>query len=157
MGQVASPVERSLLWYWVANLLVPGVGLILCRREWLGVAVATVFGVCGHVALAGWFIAPAAIPTWLAVGVSILAGGSWVLGQHLLRQRIREWRRELAALPPLLSEAAAHMADGRLEAAAAVIDDAMKIDDQNADVHLLQGRLTRARTGQAEAHRGEAR
>jgi len=157
MGQVPSSAGRSRFWCWAANLLVPGAGLILCRREWLGVAVATVFGLCGQVALAGWFIAPAAIPTWLTVGVSILTGGAWIIGQHLLRQRIREWDRDLAAVAPLLSEAAAHVADGRLEAAATVIDAAMRVDDDNAEARLLREHLVAARNRRAEKPPSEAR
>ena len=70
------------------NLLIPGSGLILLGREWLGASLAFVFGICGHIALAGWLIAPAAVPRgWIALAV-VLASLSWIAAQVLHRRAI---------------------------------------------------------------------
>lgn len=169
---MVSSLRRSLLWSWPANLLVPGAGLILCRREWLGVTVAAVFGLCGNVALAGWWIAPAAIPVWLTWVAGTLAGGTWVLAQYLLRQRLLQWRRQLAAVQPFLEEAAGHLAGGRAEAAARALDSIAEADDENAELYVLRARTAQLhgdkeagcaawrevlRYSLDESHRAEAR
>ncbi len=72
---------------WLINFLLPGTGLILVRREWLGFLLAIVFGICGNVALAGWFIAPSAVPLWLtriAESMTVLA---WLVSQILLKRQ----------------------------------------------------------------------
>ena len=71
---------------WLLNVILPGAGLILARREWLGFLLAIVFGICGNVALAGWLIAPAAIPPWLAGLATIMALLSWIVAQVMLRR-----------------------------------------------------------------------
>ena len=38
------------------NLILSGSGLILRRREWLGLSMAMIFAICGNVAIAGWLI-----------------------------------------------------------------------------------------------------
>lgn len=68
------------------NLLVPGAGLILTARDWSGVLLALMFALCGNVALAGWLIAPAAVPGWLSNSAAILAGLTWLAAQWLLRR-----------------------------------------------------------------------
>lgn len=74
---------------WILNILLPGTGLILSRREWQGFSLVLLFGVCGNVALAGWLIAPAAIPrwlTWLAMVISVL---SWIASQTLYHRQVQ--------------------------------------------------------------------
>jgi hypothetical protein len=71
------------------NLVLPGAGLIFLRREWLGFSLSLLFGVCGNIALAGWLIAPHAIPPglrWLAV---LLTAAIWLLAQVLFG---RQWK-----------------------------------------------------------------
>jgi len=71
----------------VLNIIIPGTGLIFRRREWLGFSLALIFGICGNLALAGWLIAPVAMPGWLVWLASVLAGSSWVLAQVLFRRQ----------------------------------------------------------------------
>jgi hypothetical protein len=77
---------------WLLNLIVPGTGLILARREWLGFLLAVIFGICGNVALAGGFIAPAAIPPWLTGVAAVLTLLAWVVAQVLLRRHLAQPR-----------------------------------------------------------------
>lgn len=72
---------------WVLNFLLPGSGLILRNREWLGLSLAAVFAICADVAIAGAVIAPAAIPSWLTILAAVLAGICWVLSQILFRRQ----------------------------------------------------------------------
>ncbi len=71
------------------NALIPGAGLILRGRHWLGFALAMLFGLAVNTAIAGWLVAPAAIPrfyTWMATILSVV---TWILAQtlHLRRRR----------------------------------------------------------------------
>jgi hypothetical protein len=76
---------------WLLNLILPGAGLIVRRREWLGFSLALVFGICGNVALAGWLIAPAAVPGGLTLLAFVLSGLIWLSAQIcLVRQAARE-------------------------------------------------------------------
>jgi len=68
------------------NLLIPGTGLILLGREWLGALLAVVFGICGQIALAGWLIAPAAVPRGLVVVAVIVAGLTWIASQAMYQR-----------------------------------------------------------------------
>lgn len=72
---------------WLFNFLLPGTGLILVRREWLGFLLALVFGICGNVALAGWFIAPAAVPIWLTRIAGAMTVLAWLASQMLLKRQ----------------------------------------------------------------------
>ena len=67
----------------VLNLLIPGSGLIVRRREWLGFSLSLVFGISGNIALAGWLIAPEAMPGWLVRAAMAMTAGSWILAQIL--------------------------------------------------------------------------
>lgn len=71
------------------NALIPGAGLILRGRHWLGFALAMLFGLAVNTAIAGWLVAPVAIPrfyTWMATILSVV---TWMLAQtlHLRRSR----------------------------------------------------------------------
>lgn len=72
---------------WLLNIILPGAGLIVARREWLGFLSATVFGICGNVALAGWLIAPAALPLWLTRLATVMTLLAWIGAQVLLKRQ----------------------------------------------------------------------
>ncbi len=78
---------------WLAialNVLAPGAGLILLRREWLGTLLAVFFTVPGLIGLWGLLIIPAQWPAWMVTGALIVAGLIWLWAQWLLVQRARE-------------------------------------------------------------------
>jgi hypothetical protein len=139
----------------VLNLLVPGTGLILVRREWLGAALAALFGVLVQTGLWGCLIEPARMPTWLVA--ACLAGGTlvWLAAQYLLRQRLVLMRdpgvqRELARLR---DQAAGHMANGVYKDAWAVLQVALAIDDEALDSNVQAAELLAALGRIAEARK----
>lgn len=79
---------RSPLSY-LLNILIPGTGLIMREREWLGFLLALLFGACANVAIAGRLIAPDAIPPWLTIIAMIMGGFAWILAQALLWRQCR--------------------------------------------------------------------
>jgi hypothetical protein len=117
----------------ILNLLVPGTGLILLRREWLGVALAGLYGVLVQLGLWGCLIEPARMPTWLAA-CGLLGGGSvWLAAQLLARQRLSQVRNpELVnELAKLRDQACEHVSNGRYEEAWSVLRVALAINDED--------------------------
>ena len=69
------------------NVLIPGVGLILRGRHWLGFSLAMLFGLSANTAIAGWLVAPVAIPLFYTWTATVLTIASWILAQVLLLHR----------------------------------------------------------------------
>jgi len=65
----------------ILNLLIPGTGLIVRGRHWLGFAIALLFAFSLNVAIAGWLVAPLAIPPAYTWAGTLIAGATWVLAQ----------------------------------------------------------------------------
>ena len=130
----------------VLNLFVPGTGLILARREWLGVALAALFGVLVQLGLWGCLIEPARVPIWLAG--ACLAGGAlvWLAAQYLLRRRLVLMRNPgvQEELARLRDQAAGHMANGGYKEAWAAVQVALAIDDEDLDSNVQTAELLAA-------------
>ncbi|UCG32113.1 MAG: hypothetical protein JSU68_10650 [Phycisphaerales bacterium] len=130
----------------VLNLFVPGTGLILARREWLGIALAALFGVLVQLGLWGCLIEPARVPTWLVA--TCLAGSAlvWLAAQYLLRQRLVLMRNPdvQEELTRLRDQAADHLANGGYKDAWATLQVALAIDDEDLDSNVLVAELLAA-------------
>jgi len=74
------------------NVVVPGTGLILLGRQWLGLALAVWFGLAVEIAVCGWLIAPATMPAFMTLTAASFAGIAWVLAQRLCLRRVRHLR-----------------------------------------------------------------
>jgi hypothetical protein len=126
---------------WLLNVVLPGTGLIIRRREWLGFCLAMLFGICGNVALAGWLIAPAAVPSWLSWLAFGAAGVAWLLSQLLLlRQGICLKRRD-STLAELLREARSALEAGDIDRGRLALESGTAMDDENVEVCVLMARL----------------
>lgn len=126
---------------WLFNVVLPGSGLIIRRREWLGFSLAVVFGLCGNVALAGWLIAPAAVPFWLTMLAVGLSGLSWVASQLLLHRQVVSLRRRAMGLGVLLREARSALEAGDTKSAHLALESGAALDDENVELHVLRARL----------------
>ena len=126
---------------WVLNIFVPGTGLILCRREWHGFSLALLFGICGNVALAGWLIAPRAVPAWLTWLAVAIAGGCWAASQWLLHHQLQLLRHCAAALEAILNQARSALRSGDLAAARMAIESGAALDDENLDLLVVSAEL----------------
>lgn len=139
---------------WALNIFLPGTGLIIRRREWLGFAISLLFAIGGNVALAGLLIAPATIPYWLtllAIGLCIL---TWVLSQVMFIRQRRLLERQAHAVAALLQEARSYVSAGQLEDACLAVENGVAIDNENIELHLLRAGLckrTRDERGHAES------
>ena len=126
---------------WLLNLILPGAGLIVRRREWLGFSLALLFGICGNLALAGWLIAPAAVPSGLTFPAFVISGLIWLIAQIcLLRQAAWEARcaRDMSLL---LRKACVALDSGEIEPARVCLESGFALDNENVGLHILWARL----------------
>lgn len=138
----------------VCNLWVPGSGLIVTQRDWVGALLALLFAVAGQIALAGYLIAPLAVPGWLTIAATIACGAIWLTAQGLLLGRLRRWRGRDAreSLQRLLRDADAALSADDLLGARLLLEHALTIDDEDLDANLAYARvLDRLGTPQARA------
>jgi len=138
----------------VLNLVVPGSGLILLRREWLGLAVALLFTILAEVTLLGVLILPATIPPWMTTLCFSAALLVWLGAQWRLYVRIRiatgpAVERELRLLRQQAAEAVARQAYAE---AADILQVVLTLDDEDvpanaqwAELMTLMGRFRQAR------------
>jgi hypothetical protein len=141
------------------NLIAPGTGLILLRREWLGVLLALVFTMLCLVGLWGWLLIPLVIPTWLMVSTLAGAGLLWLWSQGLLYRRLR-----VIAMPGIESELrdlcrrAADAVDRQdFQSAEQILVVARSLNDEDVEVNVhwaeLMTRLGRFRQARRTWHR----
>ena len=125
------------------NVIVPGTGLIVLGRPWLGVSVAIWYGIAAEGAAWGVLIAPATMPTSVTLGSLVLAGAAWVMGQSLLIARIRFLRDPNLAdeMAILRRHAEAALARGHAKAARSTLRLALSIDDSDVPTRILWARL----------------
>jgi hypothetical protein len=88
------------------NIVVPGTGLIVLGRAWLGFAVALWFGLAAEIAICGKLVAPATTPWAVTATAAGVAGFGWLAGQGLLVARIRARGGRHPVLPAAAPDAA---------------------------------------------------
>jgi len=119
------------------NMLLPGTGLIVLRREWLGVCLVVLFGMCGHVAVAGWLIAPETIPPRSSGLALALAVSAWILAQWLYRRQKVFLTQRAAGLDILLREARSALQSYDLATARRALESGLALDDENVQLQDL--------------------
>jgi len=142
---------------WLAilcNIAVPGSGLILLQKEWLGVTLSLLFGLAATAGLWAVFITPASVPGWLAGASLTAAAVCWMGGQYVLRSRLRTFgdpaiAREVRALREQATQRAAwgdyEEAGNLLSVALALDDEDLETNVQLAELLTLLGRFEPAR------------
>ncbi|MBX3394560.1 MAG: hypothetical protein KF841_04245 [Phycisphaerae bacterium] len=111
----------------IINLVLPGLGLVLLRKEWLGAAVAMLFAICVNITIAGFVIAPDAIPVWLSGVAGGLGCVVWAFSQAACRKQLRCLREQRVRIETLLADAAAARQHGDSEAARTAMEAARAI------------------------------
>ncbi len=126
------------------NFILPGSGLILDQREWLGFVLAMAFTACAQITVFGTWIAPEAVAEWLTATGAGFAAAVWVVGQCLLRNSIRTRTRQARADQISTCFALADEATklGRYDEACGAIDVAMTVDDENPETYARLARLS---------------
>ncbi len=135
------------------NVVVPGTGLMLLGRSWLGLSLAMWYALAAEVLLGGWLIAPAVVPAWLVAVAGVLAGIAWLAAQVLLGRRIAFLRdpglaAEMAVIRRTAEDA---LAAEDYRAARVAIRVALSIDDADVASRVLHARLVTATCGRRRA------
>lgn len=137
------------------NALVPGTGLVVLGRTWLGLLVALGFTLAAELAIIGLLVAPAGVPPLISWGALVAAAVFWTVGQALLAGRVRLLRsdglpRELAILRRLARRA---MGRGDFTGAAAAISVALSLDDSDPATHVQRARLLSITSTESKARK----
>jgi len=127
----------------LVNLIIPGTGLICARREWFGILLALLFGICAQLALAATFFAPAAVPDAFAALAAVAAGVVWLVAQLALAWRVRWITSDdaCARFDLLLGDARRARDAGDIETARLAYRGALEIDDEDLTANLEYARL----------------
>ncbi|MCK4658632.1 MAG: tetratricopeptide repeat protein [Phycisphaerae bacterium] len=128
------------------NVLVPGGGLILLRREWLGLVLALLFCLCVQIGLWGMFIVPASIPGWVTSSALFGAVLVWICAQYTLVLRLRQAfgpgiERQIVHLCELAKRA---VASGDYARAEEFLEVALTLNDEDPHVNTLWAQLMTA-------------
>lgn len=136
-------------WAVVVNVFVPGAGLIVLRREWLGFALALLFCILAQIGIVGRWLIPATVPRPMVAAGFVGACAVWLWAQWLMVHRIRTATgatvaNELALLGRRSTEAVAgdELAEARdlLLAALTINDEDAQINRQWAELMTLMKR-----------------
>ena len=148
--------ERVLAW--VANLLVPGTGLVLAGRMALGVLTAVAWGLLAAALLVVCLVAPEEGAPRMAPLFAAAVVLQYGAVQLLLAARLRRMRALLASEArdaPFRSALGAY-ARGRLDEARATCKDLLRADPDDVEATLLLASIARRR-GDARAARRHLR
>lgn len=131
---------------WIAilcNLVVPGSGLIVLQRDWLGVTLSLVFGVTATVGVWSVWITPASVPGWASVVSLAVAGACWVAGQAAMRRQLQNYRSAdvLAEVRSLREQALERTSAGDYDAAHRLLRFALSLDDEDVETHVQVAEL----------------
>ena len=145
---------RSQAAIWV-NVLIPGAGLIILRREWLGSTVALLFGMLAGSGIWGCLITPASVGAW-TVGL-MLTGAAliWLGGQVLLRRQLAVFNDPSRAreVERLRQQAADSASAGNYTEALSMLRLALSLNDEDLDTLVQQADLLTALGRFREARR----
>ncbi|HEY3242930.1 MAG TPA: hypothetical protein VGM03_06210 [Phycisphaerae bacterium] len=136
------------------NLLVPGAGLIMLQRDWLGFTLALLFAVLAQIGIAGRWLMPSVMPRSVALGALVAASLVWAGAQWLLLMRWREIAGNgvSAELASLCTRAGEAIRQQRYTDAYDVLRVALTLNDEHpevlrqwAELLTLMGRFRQAR------------
>jgi tetratricopeptide (TPR) repeat protein len=133
----------SRLTWTIVNLLVPGTGLIVVRREWLGLSIALLYTVLAQIGLVGILIAPLLVPQWLVISALGGAATVWLASQWLFLQRLARIRDATSAeeLASLRERAQAAMESSDYQAALRLLNLAGELDDEDLETAVARANL----------------
>lgn len=127
---------------WIANVIIPGAGLIIRRREWLGLLLALLFSICANVAVAGFLIAPESMPAWAPWTAATLTALTWTFAQFLCAWQARSMREAARRIAALLETSRGAISLGDMDAARKAILSAASIDEEDVELNVLWAQVS---------------
>ncbi len=146
--------RRRRRWAIGLSAIAPGAGLVVLRREWLGLTTAVLFAVFAQPASYGWLIDPTFLHRDIITVCTVAAGIVWVCALVLTVHRANRVlgeraRREIASI---VRQTSAALADRRYADAIDLLNVALRVNDESVDLRVALARV-RALTGQFEEAR----
>jgi len=131
------------LWAIGVNMIAPGAGLAILRREWFGLTIAVLFALLAQTAAYGLLIDPTAVRDDVAKACVVAAGAVWFVAQGLTIARMRRVlgarsRREIAVIVEQVSEA---LAARRFADAIDLLNVALCVNDESIDLRVALARV----------------
>jgi len=125
------------------NLIAPGAGLVILRRDALGVSLVVLFVILAQVAIWGLLLVPSSIPDFVSIAACVGAGVVWLAAQWMVHNQARrafgvESERELALLRDRVARA---IEDERYADARDLLGIGLQVDDEDLDLHVQTARL----------------
>lgn len=121
------------------NAMIPGAGLVVLRREWLGLATSILFAVIALIFISSRWITPSDVPTWamylMLAGMILVWAGSMAMVVH--RFRFVSDPELIAEIEQLRGQGADAIAAGDLDEAHRVLMVALSLDDEAAETWLI--------------------
>lgn len=119
----------------LSNVLVPGSGLIVLRREWLGAAIAILFCIFMQIWLVGWLLLPVQVPAWSAWACAAAAAAVWLGAQWLFLRRSRAVAEAHGEAALLRARAAEALAGSRPAEAYDLLRAAWALNDEDIETN----------------------
>ncbi|MCG3138337.1 MAG: hypothetical protein HJJLKODD_02200 [Phycisphaerae bacterium] len=125
------------------NLLLPGSGLIIARREWVGFFMALLFSMNGQLLVVGQWIAPRWVPWPVQVAGGAAVAAIWLGAQIMLARTLRRVADPTIAEQLTLCHQLAQkaLAEGRNEDAYGALQVAQTVDDEDLPTQVELARL----------------
>jgi len=132
-----------ICWSILANLVAPGSGLVVLRREWLGLAMAVWFVAAAQVVVLGWWIIPLEWNRAVVNVAAVMAVVAYGLAQGLLVRQVRlvtapEVDREIAVLCDRCRDC---LDAGDVEGAHRAMEVARRLNDEHVQAARLRARV----------------
>ncbi len=140
----------------IINVLIPGAGLVVLRREWLGLATSVLFALLAIIFISSRWIIPSDIPSWAAylslIGLILV----WVGSMVAVVQRARFVRdpEVIAEIKQLQQQGASAIEGGDLAEARRVLLVAINLDDEDAETWAIWSKLMEGQDNTRAAHVG---
>jgi hypothetical protein len=127
----------------LVNLFVPGAGMIVLRREWLGLSLSVCFTLFTQMAVMGLAVVPHDVPRWLTWSCALGAVLIWAASQVLSFRRVRLlgspiYQNEVHELCRRCREA---MQRGNWSDAFDLLQVALRLDDEHLEAAQLRAQI----------------
>ncbi len=125
------------------NLIAPGAGLVILRREWLGLSIAILFAVSAQLSIWGFAITPGSVPRSLAWLGLVVAGVVWAGAQWLGYARAQSVfsADSEEGLRLLCEQADIAVEQGRFSKAHDLLTIALRINDEDIEIQSRRARV----------------
>lgn len=135
--------RRRRTWAIGLNLIAPGAGLVILRREWLGLTVAVLFAALAQLTVFAVLIEPSSTLSSGPLLLGIATGVVWLFGQlvNIVRAGRVLGERARQKIASIVNQVSRALAEQQYGDAARLLEAALAIDDECVDLRMAQARV----------------